>query len=532
MPPQINNDTSSYWDYFYDPSKIWTDISTAASEYKSTVVEAVSTLGPLIIDNVIFYGSAFIDGIIIGRLGSAVLAASSFISNIKQFTVLSFSATFVALQPLIAINATTPEESNNISRLIYASFFLVGAYTLLSASLLSLAPVALKAAAESGYALVGDYFHYFIAGLLAKFTVPVINQFLLSTGCATKMIPLSLFRTGLEVGLTYALANHLNMATKGWGIATAAQPWITVLLTLGIARYYRKAWQHVKKYRLNHPPKINGDYWADVKRILKIGFPACLQTMVSIGAVLMGSFFAGRLGTAALASYQVGSSVSYWGIMFLDPLTSMLSVLLPTYANNPLVQHKLIVTSAIICGLSSVLLTTLPVLLSDKVVDLYVKNNDENYAAIQSTCQHVIPIMALTAPIYGTKAIFTGMLRSKKITLSPMIAELLGTFSASTILSAIAVFAMNKGPAYIAGSQMLGMLMSAIIIGVQAKYPEVTFNNCCYSLFSNQRRYTVLPRADQEDTYNANNHSDSSPSNSLDIIMEADVTGRALNSHL
>ncbi len=472
---------------YYNYATLKRDVLNVVCEYKPVAIEVSTTLVPLIIDNIIFYSSSFADGIIIGRLGSRVLAASSFISNIKQFTVLSFAATFIALEPLIP-EKIAAGDNNDVNRIIYSSVFLSVIYASFSIPLLLVSPYFLQLAGEPDTDLVSTYFDYFVIGVLPIYLVAVVNQFLLSTGWAAKMVPLSLFRTLFEIGLSYSLVNYQGMGVQGWGIATAVQPCVTLLVVLIISTLSKTVNNHIRQYGLQNFPKYDSAFQQITKNILFIGLPACLQTMFAIGVGLVSVFFAATLGTTAVASYQIGSSVSYWAIMFLDPLAALLSVLLANSRNDFNAQSKILKFTSLLYGLSSTLLMLLPSVLSEQIVDLYVPKSDINYIEIKKTCKILIPIMALTAPIYGLKSIFTGILRSEKITLAPMLFEFFGTFLISIALSAVSAFAIKKDVTFIAGSQIIGMLMTTILLGVYSnkisQHKSCFFGSQSYKIFN------------------------------------------------
>lgn len=439
------------------------------STYQPITTKIFITLTPIIIYNIIFYGSSFVDGIIIGRENSQILAASSFVSSIKQCSVLSLTQTFVVLEPLIANQINSENKNTEANRIIYSSAYLSIIYTAFSIPLLLIIPYFLKLVGEPNTDLVSTYFNYYIIGVLPIYLITIVNQFLLSTGLAKAMIPLSLFRTVLEIGLMYFFVSYQNMSIQGWALATVLQPCTTILFISLIARFNKKAYAHISEYGLQKYPLFDSAFQQTTKDIFYLGFPSCLQMMFFVATGLVNVFFTGTLGTVALASYQIGSSVAYWAIIFLDPLSSLLGVLLPPTQNDSSLQKKILTLSSIFYILSSIFLTLIPAFLPDKIVDLYVLKTDKNYVEIQHTCKTLIPIMALTAPIYGLKAIFTGFLRSKKRTIEPMISELIGTFLTTVILSSISTFAIHrKNLNFIAINYMIGMLVATIFLGASA----------------------------------------------------------------
>lgn len=424
---------------------------------KSVPVRASKVLLPMIIDNIIFFGSSFIDSIIVSELGSDVLASSSYISNIKQFCLTTPSSMFFALQPLVTElpedNENTPKDT---AKLIASSVVMSGTFDIVAIPTML---VSHKFVGSDYSDDVKKFFRLYVIGVPANYLIQIINQLLLTTNRAYLMMPLSIIRTITEIGLSYFFIHTLKMGVSGWGLGTGLQPWISLIIASS-ALLKSDIRKHILKYGFTKDLNTS-DIWRDVKRISVIGAPIMLQAAIVLGNTILTPFLIGGLGPASLASYQIAYYVSAWGIMILDPLSQMISVLYKQMNSN---ERKQLLTCSMLFNLAVSTIIIVPSFyFQQSIVNLFVDSSDENYQQISQFCETLIPTMALTIPLYATKAIGTGMLRSDRRTSAPTTAEFLGMLLLSSVLTSYFV-KTDHSVEYAGFSQIAGMLVSTVVL--------------------------------------------------------------------
>lgn len=142
----------------------------------SGVRHVIGTALPLVIDNAIFYSSAFWDSFIVGSISTEALGAANQVNNARQFAVLSPSSLFYALQPLIS---ELRNDSYRVNVLIRSATVLSGVLSLGIIPVLLVSPELFALFGEPNKDMIWSYFSLFVISVPAKLFIQVVNQFLL-----------------------------------------------------------------------------------------------------------------------------------------------------------------------------------------------------------------------------------------------------------------------------------------------------------------------------------------------------------------
>ena len=163
-------------------------------------------------------------------------------------------------------------------------------------------------ASEDVIAMGKSYFQVISLGIVVIFLDNLLYNALSSAGDTKSSLYIKLASAGLNAFLNYVLIfGHFGFAV--YGIAGAAIATI-IAYSFNVLAYYIL----IKKTnaKLDFIPVI---HWSDIKKALKIGYPAALDRGISSMSFLVFVSIITAYGTAELAGYQVGLRVE--GIAFM-----------------------------------------------------------------------------------------------------------------------------------------------------------------------------------------------------------------------
>lgn len=470
-----NTDTDSNVSNIIDSSdfELSTDDNDTIQYYErgfDTKITTLKSLGaiyfPLIIDNIIVYTGSFVDGIIIGRLGTEELAASTYTSIIKMFVNTISTTVFIGIQPLVSL-AYLENNETQLKMIFHAATMLGLMYSVICIPIYLLSPLIIKLIDESKYQFTQTYFNFHSVSTPAMIGLMIITNFLVSTKKTKFMIPMSILKTSLEIGLTVLFLYTFGLGIKGWGLATGLQPNITLLLLALSAMPFKAARHYIKKCGGLEKPQFDRNLLLKIKELLKIGMPISGKYFFTVTNNLATGLIAGTFSTNLLASYQISASMSFWAITLFEPFAILMNVTLAQETNNQNRQFKIRILN--VSTIAVFVLATAYVfaffMFSKEITSMYLnQQNKETQQEIEKVATSLLRIMSFTGPLYGAKAIISGILMSQKRTNPTLIAEAVGTFSISLIFSLSSAFIFDD-IRILAYGQLVGLLATNCILG-------------------------------------------------------------------
>ena len=154
----------------------------------------------------------------------------------------------------------------------------------------------------------GSYFGIISAGLAVMFLDSLFYNQLSAAGDTKSSLYIKIVSAGVNALMNYLLifghGGFEPMGIAGAAYATLIAYGTNILLYLVLLRSQRGV--------LRLLPRINT---ADLKRVLRVGYPTALERFISVGSFLIFVWVIAAYGTAALAGYQVGLRIE--GVAFM-----------------------------------------------------------------------------------------------------------------------------------------------------------------------------------------------------------------------
>lgn len=148
--------------------------------------------------------------------------------------------------------------------------------------------------------------------LVPAIVFQAIRSFLQAQEIATPALVILIFGNVLNVIGNFLWVWNGPKSIEGSGLATLWARWAMVLVAAGYVFYRRK------QFQLSSPWVPLRNPLERAKMMLRLGGPACLQTVFEVGVFSAATWMAGRLGEKALAAHHVAIQMA--GITFMLPL--------------------------------------------------------------------------------------------------------------------------------------------------------------------------------------------------------------------
>ncbi len=250
-----------------------------------------------------------IDSVMVGRIGSASLAASSLVNGIFFLVLVIGIGLSMASAPLIAI-AKGANKSDECGSILNHSIIV-----------------------NAGFAILISAITFALSFLIPLLNQPedVVNQavpyLMVLSGSVLPFIIFQSYRQFLE-GLSKPnapmviaiLANFLNaflnwififgkfgmpaLGLTGAGIATTITRWVIALALM----FYTLNYKAVKIYKPEL--KFNGLNFSLIKKLINIGLPSGFQYFLEVGAFTFAAVMMGWLGKISLAAHQIAMNLA------------------------------------------------------------------------------------------------------------------------------------------------------------------------------------------------------------------------------
>lgn len=372
-----------------------------------------------------------VNTMLVSALGAAALAGAGAALQVMQMVLSALTALSTGASILVAhaVGADQPAEGTRLAR------------QALMWSLMLSVPIAAIGMFSTGgivsiFGLASD------AGQVARSylvismaSIPVLAMLMISGGVlrgagdAKTPMFVTMGANVINIGLAYVLIHgHLGMPRLGVEgaaiagfiartLALVAMVWLMAKGRAGVSLA-----QPVGTIVVRWRPR-----WEHARAILRLGLPAAGEQLVMSGAWLAFSMIVARIGTEAMAAQRVTSSVQ--NVVFLPGLALMIATTTlvgqALGARRPLLARQVSGRTERWAMAIAVVLALVVWLVARPIMGLFTTD-----PAILELGAATLPVMMLTQPFWSWTIQNSGMLRGMRDTVSPLVIEAIGNWSA------------------------------------------------------------------------------------------------------
>ncbi|HHV44536.1 MAG TPA: MATE family efflux transporter [Firmicutes bacterium] len=362
------------------------------------------------------------DMMMVGRLGSAAIAAVGFTNQPVFFLLAIFRALNVGTTALIArfVGARRPDRANDTLRMGFAITLLLG--ILLSLFSYATAPMIIAAlgAEEEVLPLGIAYMRLISLGMLFQAGSMALNSAL--RGAGDTKTPMT---TNVTANIVNVVGNYIliygHFGFPALGIRGAAMA-TNIARVLGCSMALYVVMRKNPIIRLSLAPPYRLDFGL-LQRLIRIGLPAAGEQLVlRTGQILYLRIVAG-LGTATVAAHQIGMNILSLSFMPGQAFAIAATTLVGQYlgSKRPDTAQKSALETRKLGMIVSCSVAVLLFFGGAQIARLYT---DEMEVIAQTAL--VLKIIALIQPAQSTQFILAGGLRGAGDTRWPLVASFIG----------------------------------------------------------------------------------------------------------
>lgn len=371
--------------------------------------------------------TAFVDTVMMGLLGSKVIAAGGL--GAVSFTILLLvsSAIVSAVSPLVAeaYGANQPKMVECVVRQgLWLAIILGMPISLIIFHAKSL--LLLFGQDASVVTLTQEYLQAIAYGFLPAVAFAVLRNFVTGVSQPRPIMVIVIFGTFLNIAANYVLMfgklglPALGLGGIGWGSTLSFWSMLIALLV------YIKTEKTLKKYQIfrnfhHFDRQIFGE-------LLHIGLPIGILTAVEAGLFTVTTFLMGKLGTTTLAAHQIALQTAATtftvalGISFATTVRVGQEVGQQNVKGSRLAGYVGISLGGIFMALMGLLFWLMP----ERIVSLYLDINNPANSQVVTEAKALLKVAAFFQIADGIQVNAVGALRGLKDTKIPM---LIGIFA-------------------------------------------------------------------------------------------------------
>lgn len=266
----------------------------------------IKLTGPLLLSFISYHILGVTDLLMVGQLGTSAIAGVGVALTLLWFLIVPMEGLFNST--LIFLSRFFGEKNfATMRRYLKAELVLAGVVGVLLLALMVpmswLIPLYTQDAAVQG--LAREYLFWSFLGLPIYLLNWVLTKFLLSIQ-KTKFI-------GISANFVVALNIFLNWVFIFGGLGVPAMGVVGSAIATLLARVVSLAvyavYSAVQARRIFPAERVRGSRRTLLKDILSIGFPMSMANLIEIAGWVVFVGFIGRLGTASLATHEIGLKI-------------------------------------------------------------------------------------------------------------------------------------------------------------------------------------------------------------------------------
>lgn len=412
---------------------------------------------PVVLSEIGWMTMGIVDTIMVGRVGPEAIGGVS-VDGVLYFSVVVFGlGMLLGLDALVshAFGARQLRECHAwLLHGVYLSFGLVVPLTLLLLSFFWLFPALGIHPAVLRQTL--PYFGALIWGLLPLLLFSTFRRYLQAMNRVKPilfaMVSANVLNALVNWILIFGKLGVPAMGTEGAGWATTvSRVYIMAVLLAAIVRHESRERSGLWQTPLKIEP-------ARLWRLVALGFPAAMQTVLEVGVFAVATALAGRLAPVALAAHQIGLQVA--SLTFMVPLgvasAGAVRVGQALGRRDPAAAGRsgwmALALGAGFMGVAGLVLLSFP-----RVI-MRVFTFDTGVIAVGAS---LLLLAAVFQLFDGLQVVATGILRGTGDTRTPMVCNLIGHWLVGLPVSYVFCFVMDWG----LFGLWIGLSLGLIVVG-------------------------------------------------------------------
>ncbi len=435
-------------------------------QYRPYYAELLRLATPLVLTQAGQMSVQLIDNAMVGRYGTAELAAASFANSIYVVIMLFGLGVYLGITPLIG-RARGANDDRQVAAFMRNGFALsaalIPAITLLAWSMIWLMPH--MGQPEEVVRLAIPYYQTLVIALIPFLFFTMLKQIGEGLGNTVVEMVATIIANLLNVFLNYILIfgklGFPELGLLGAGYATLIAR-ITMPFVLYIGFWYLKPIRRYFALMRRAKATFHG-----VVSVFNIGLPIATQLVLEVSAFTLSSIMMGWLGEVPLASHQIAMGLVSFTFMIANGVamatTIRISFLLGTrdVENMEKVAYSavhLVVTYMGLCGLGFMLFRhLLPHLFT---ADMRVIEQ----AAL------LLLVAALFELFDGLQVVCLGILRGLADVKAPMFIAGFSYMIVGLTVSYLCAFTFNMGPEGIWYGFLVGLAAAGILLALRIRH--------------------------------------------------------------
>jgi len=399
-----------------------------------------------------------VDTIMVGRVSPEDLAAVA-LGNLYFFTTAVFGmGLLMALDPLVA-QAVGAGDDTAASRAVQRGLILSLALACItSLALVPATPVFRFLQQPTGVIpIAAGYAHWSIPGTLGFFLFVIFRQTLQAMGRVAPLLWTMLAANVVNAFLNWILIwgnlGAPRLGAVGSAMGSSLARWFMAMALLGVA------WPLLRPYLRPWRPGLLTP--GPLLRMVVIGAPIGLQSMLEFGAFALTGIFMGWLGTAPMAAHQVALNLA--AFTFMVPLgiaaAGAVRVGQEIGRGEPDAARGA-AGASLLLGFAFMSVTALVFLLFPGPLGrIYTED-----AGVLALVTLLIPIAGVFQVFDGLQAVAAGVLRGAGDTRVPVLINLAGFWLVGLPLSLLLGFTFGHGPVGIWWGLAAGLAAVAVLL--------------------------------------------------------------------
>jgi MATE family multidrug resistance protein len=262
----------------------------------------VRVAGPLVLAQLAQVGMAFIDTVMVGRLGTGALAGIALGAILFQYVLIVSTGILSAVNPQVA-QAQGRGDRDGVARAARQGLWLATGLALLGVALMQLAPpLLLRMGQEPQVVALGSAYLSAVAwGLWPALLFAALRGLLEGVGDTRPILMIILIGVGLNIvaneGLMFGRWGLPALGLMGTGVATALVYGVMVLLLVGYVAWRYRELEIFRGLRRPDP--------ATLGELVRVGWPLGMRFGFEVGLFALASLLMGLFGEVVLAGHQV-----------------------------------------------------------------------------------------------------------------------------------------------------------------------------------------------------------------------------------
>ncbi len=434
---------------------------TRSADLRATLALAL----PLVATQLTQMSMSFVDVVMVGRLGTAAMAAAVVGSTVYMTTMMVCLGVIVAVQPIVAqaTGAGKPEDASRATRQGLWLGVLLGVPIVV---LLGYMEPILRAAGQAPETaeLAGRYLGAIRWGFVPNLWFTAMRGLSEGVGQPRPILAVTVVGVALNVCLNAVLiyglfgAPELGMVGTGWASAMA----ITGMTALLAAYVF---WGPLRSYRifrgLGRPDP------SALRELFLLGWPIGVTFALEGGLFTAATLLIGRMGEIQLAAHQIALNAA--SIAFMVPLgigmAGAVRVGQAVGAGDVAGAARAGWSAIGLGGLSMALSATLFWLVPGAIVWIYAGSSPDPEMAQRAVA--LLGIAAVFQLFDGTQAASAGALRGLKDTRMPMLIGAVSYWGLGLGLGAYLLFGRDLGAPGMWWGLTLGLAAAAVLLTVR-----------------------------------------------------------------